>query len=686
MLECRGRCATAFALNGTGLHSHSRLPRARRPRPRTCFRKGCGRKYQPRCWNQRYCQDPECLRQVRRWQDARRQAKRRRDDRVKAQHAQAEKERRRHAKTMPKAVENPEVAPHVVTQQKFFSLPLCDRPGCHEPPVISLRNPARYCCAACRQAVRNVQDRERKWRSRGTLDGRKKRDIEYRGRTPESDLCLSRPPPPMCRPGHRRNDHASPMRRSSIIGVASGRIWFSLGILFFTLRSPSMITKPILVPDRLRRPPATGWSWTDGRFVLEHMDHLSREAVLLYFFLSAVADVNGLSFYGDGTVATRLRMTLPTLIQARDELLAYDLIAYEARFSQVLSLPPRCQHRRSEPGGGLMQLGDILRRAIGARHPPSSPRGPSDQDTHLVVSLRPRHPQSSPRAAGRPMLLSAARNIFATPTFDKNIVDKRDPVLVLLTTSVLADTIAPHLENSLERPAMPAYARSQIVPPDEVGVYHCIARCVPGRFSAVSIPSPGHDYEHRKEWIRERLELLASVFAIDICVADPARQVFVTARLDRSTASGGESRGDPDPARANSGATGNHRRRLDRDSAAIRSPVQDGRRPTRCAGGPRCTQGQGLAPRQQCRLPSGWLFDKCGLSVPQKVGVCRRAFSAGKVHSNRVGFQPDLLRRVQLGDRAKHTLIASTPLEQGQREKNTAADTTRRSCHSVSAC
>ena len=69
-----------------------------------------------------------------------------------------------------------------------------------------------------------------------------------------------------------------------------------------------MITKRILVPGRLRRPPATGWSWIDGHFVREHMDHLSREAVLLYFFLSAVADVNGLSFYGDGTVAARLRM------------------------------------------------------------------------------------------------------------------------------------------------------------------------------------------------------------------------------------------------------------------------------------------------------------------------------------------------------------------------------------------
>src|SRR5271157_3211848 len=142
-----------------------------------------------------------------------------------------------------------------------------------------------------------------------------------------------------------------------------------MGFLSFTTRSPSMITKRILVPGRLRRPPATGWSWMDGRFVREHMDHLSREAVLLYFFLSAVGDQHGLSFYGDGTMAARLRMPLPSLFQARDELLAYDLIAHEPPLTQVLSLPPRCQRRRSVPGGGLMQLGDILRGAIAAIHP-----------------------------------------------------------------------------------------------------------------------------------------------------------------------------------------------------------------------------------------------------------------------------------------------------------------------------
>ena len=129
-----------------------------------------------------------------------------------------------------------------------------------------------------------------------------------------------------------------------------------------------MPQKPILVPTRLRRPPATGWSWMDRLFVREHMAHLSREAALLYFFLTAVADKHGLSFYADGTLATLLRMTLPALIQARNELLDRDLIAHEARFTQVLSLLPPSQRRRSEPGQALMQLGDILRRAAELPH------------------------------------------------------------------------------------------------------------------------------------------------------------------------------------------------------------------------------------------------------------------------------------------------------------------------------
>ena len=120
---------------------------------------------------------------------------------------------------------------------------------------------------------------------------------------------------------------------------------------------------PILVPTRRRYPPQTGWSWVDRRFLREHAAHLSRDAVLLYFFLCAVANKHGLSFYGDGTVAALVRISLPDLIAARDELLARDLIAHDRRFTQVLSLPPPGQHRCSGPGQGLMHLGEILRRA-----------------------------------------------------------------------------------------------------------------------------------------------------------------------------------------------------------------------------------------------------------------------------------------------------------------------------------
>ena len=153
---------------------------------------------------------------------------------------------------------------------------------------------------------------------------------------------------------------------------------------------------------------------------------------------------------------------------------------------------------------------------------------------------------------------------------------------------------------------MPAYARSQIVPPDEVGVYHCIARCVRRAFLCGVDPLTKHDYEHRKEWIRERLELLASVFAIDICVADPARQVFVTSRLDRSTASGGESRGDPDPARRfwsdwESSATAGSRQ-CGNSVAGSRQPSAD---PMRW----RPWLHAGARPGSKAAMPPPWPFD-----------------------------------------------------------------------------
>jgi hypothetical protein len=127
-----------------------------------------------------------------------------------------------------------------------------------------------------------------------------------------------------------------------------------------------MIQKHILVPQRLRKPPATGWSWLDRRFLREHGDYLSREAVLLYLFLAAVADRHGLSFYSDHTLTSRLRLAQPVLEKARAELLDRDLIAHQLPLVQVLSLPSPGVRRRPEPGQGLMLLGEVLRQATAA--------------------------------------------------------------------------------------------------------------------------------------------------------------------------------------------------------------------------------------------------------------------------------------------------------------------------------
>jgi hypothetical protein len=45
---------------------------------------------------------------------------------------------------------------------------------------------------------------------------------------------------------------------------------------------------------------------------------------------------------------------------------------------------------------------------------------------------------------------------------------------------------------------MPTYARRQIVVEDEVGVYHCIARCVRRAFLCGVDPYTGRDYSQRK--------------------------------------------------------------------------------------------------------------------------------------------------------------------------------------------
>jgi len=99
------------------------------------------------------------------------------------------------------------------------------------------------------------------------------------------------------------------------------------------------IQKRILIADRVRRPPHEGFSWIDRRFLREFAVRLSGDTVFLYLFLTAVSDKHGLSYYSDTTLALRLRTTEATVVEAREELIIYDLVAYQAPLTQVLSLP-----------------------------------------------------------------------------------------------------------------------------------------------------------------------------------------------------------------------------------------------------------------------------------------------------------------------------------------------------------
>ena len=116
------------------------------------------------------------------------------------------------------------------------------------------------------------------------------------------------------------------------------------------------VEKRPIIPERIRRVPPS-FSWIDRRFIRERMiERLSSEEALLYFFLVSVSDGEGLSFYGDATIAGLLHLPQSVVETARGGLERSDLIAYRAPLYQVLALPERGERR----AGGVARLKDLL--------------------------------------------------------------------------------------------------------------------------------------------------------------------------------------------------------------------------------------------------------------------------------------------------------------------------------------
>ena len=63
---------------------------------------------------------------------------------------------------------------------------------------------------------------------------------------------------------------------------------------------------------------------------------------------------------------------------------------------------------------------------------------------------------------------------------------------------------------------MPRTPRAEQFDPSQVCVVHLIQRCVRRSFLTGFDQNTGKDYSHRREWIRVRMERLASVFGIDV--------------------------------------------------------------------------------------------------------------------------------------------------------------------------
>jgi hypothetical protein len=111
-----------------------------------------------------------------------------------------------------------------------------------------------------------------------------------------------------------------------------------------------------LRPDRVRKISGT-FAFIEHRFMQDGFwSDLDCHGLLLYLFLVLVADRRGLSYYSFDKICTLLRLTLDDYILARNSLIDKDLIAFDGRLFQVLSLPSEPKRAKVELLSGREQM------------------------------------------------------------------------------------------------------------------------------------------------------------------------------------------------------------------------------------------------------------------------------------------------------------------------------------------
>jgi hypothetical protein len=107
-----------------------------------------------------------------------------------------------------------------------------------------------------------------------------------------------------------------------------------------------MIKKRILDAKRIRRIDG-GFAFIPHRFLSDgFLAALNPAQQQLYFFLVLAADRHGLSFYSYEAICSLLQISVDQYIEARNELIEKDLIAFDGTLFQVLDLagsqPKKC--------------------------------------------------------------------------------------------------------------------------------------------------------------------------------------------------------------------------------------------------------------------------------------------------------------------------------------------------------
>ena len=100
-----------------------------------------------------------------------------------------------------------------------------------------------------------------------------------------------------------------------------------------------MIQKTVIRHDRIRTL-AGSFGFIEHRFLRDgFFQSLTHQELTLYLFLILVADRHGLSYYSNDKICKLAHLELNEYIEARNQLIGKDLLAFDGRQFQVLSLP-----------------------------------------------------------------------------------------------------------------------------------------------------------------------------------------------------------------------------------------------------------------------------------------------------------------------------------------------------------